>query len=101
MSVNWKRIAKGAAFGLAASVGGAFLARRQFQNATTDAGRNQALAIAQLGQRGGSVVAAKFGGWQGVLGFQLADYIIDRYNINRTNQQRFFGSGTQAGVLRA
>lgn len=98
--MNWKRIVKGAGFGLALSVGSNLVGRHMIRNASpgdTNNAIRRAVQVADIGQRGGAVVAAKFGGWQGVLAYQIGDWVIDRWNQRNTNAQ--FGSGTFRGTI--
>ena len=88
--MDWKRLAKGAGFGLAVSVGANFVGRELVRR-----GQTMGLYAPEVGQRVGSVVSAKFGGWQGNALFQLADAVIDRYI---TPRNRAFSSGTQGAV---
>ena len=92
--INWKRIAKGAGFGIGVSILGNFLGRR----AAAQGNLGRGVQYADLGQRAGSVVAAKFGGWEGNAAYQLGDYIIDRWVTSNAGAQ--FGSGTYGGVIR-
>ena len=84
---DWKRILiKGAGFGLATSIGGYMLGRAM--------GRP---ILSELGQRGGAVIASKFGGWEGQLAYQVADALLDRGLV----QSSLGGVNVQSGTVNA
>lgn len=86
MKLNWRSMIRGALWGTAASVGGYYLGNYS----------NRPI-LGEVGQRGGAVLAAKKGGWQGVLGFQLIDAAFDRGIV----QRRLGISGLQSGTVNA
>ena len=83
--MDWKRILiRGAGYGLAASIGGYVIGRAL--------GRPIA---AELGQRGGAIIASKYGGWQGQVAFQVADALFDRGIV----QRQLGGLSIQSGTV--